>query len=67
MRLRAEAAECGGGRILSLSVSPWIMGYPHRIATLERLLGRILDTNSIWPADGTEIVDAFTAQVLNAA
>jgi allantoinase len=66
-RLRAEAAECGGGRILSLSVSPWIMGYPHRIAALERLLGRILDSNSIWPADGIEIVDAFSAQVLNAA
>lgn len=63
-RLRTEAGECGGGRILSLSVSPWIMGYPHRIAALERLLGRLLDSNSIWHADGIEIADAFSAQVI---
>src|SRR5262249_22981992 len=31
-RLDAEARQ--HGRILSLSVSPWIMGYPHRISTL---------------------------------
>ena len=62
-RFRAEATGGAGGRILSLSVSPWIMGYPHRIAALERLLGGILDSNSIWAADGIEIADAFSAQV----
>jgi allantoinase len=66
-RLRAEASQRGGGRILSLSISPWIMGYPHRIATLERLLGRILEGGSIWHANGMDIVDSFRHQVLKAA
>jgi len=63
-RLGAEAGQHGGGRILSLSVSPWIMGYPHRIATLERLLGRILESGSIWHANGMQIADIFREQVL---
>jgi hypothetical protein len=66
-RLRAEAVQRGGGRILSLSISPWIMGYPHRIVTLERLLGRILEGGSIWHANGMDIVDSFRHQVLKAA
>ena len=61
-RLTAEAARHGSGRLLSLSISPWIMGYPHRIATLERLLGRIIETGSVWPATGAEIVDQIHAQ-----
>ena len=65
-QLRAEADQRDGGRILSLSVSPWIMGYPHRIATLERLLGRILESGSIWHANGMQIADRFRAQVVNA-
>jgi allantoinase len=40
-RLRREAAECGDGRLLTLNISPWIMGQPYRIAALERLLGEI--------------------------
>ena len=61
-RLRAEAARHESGRILSLSVTPWILGYPHRIATLERLLKSVLDTGAAWNATGAEIVDQFTAQ-----
>lgn len=62
-RLLAEAEQNRGGRILSLSISPWILGYPHRIATFERLLGRILATDGVWHANGTEIVTAFKSQV----
>src|SRR5262249_58698093 len=61
-RLAAEAGESGGGRILSLSVSPWIMGYPHRIATLQRMLGRILESGSVWHANGMQIADTFMMQ-----
>jgi allantoinase len=60
-RLGVEAGR-NGGRILSLSVSPWIMGYPHRIATLQRLLGRILESGSVWHANGIEIADIFMMQ-----
>jgi hypothetical protein len=60
--LSLEAGAAGGGRILSLSVSPWIMGYPHRIATLQRLLARILNSGSGWHANGMQIADTFTMQ-----
>ena len=62
-RLHAEAGQHGGGRILSLSVSPWILGYPHRISALERMLGKILEAGSVWHATGMEIVDAFKKQM----
>jgi allantoinase len=58
IRLTQEAVQYRSGRILSLSVTPWILGYPHRIAALERLLGRILDSGSVWSANGFEIVEA---------
>lgn len=57
-RLLAEATQ-HGGRLLSLSVSPWVLGYPHRIRALERILGTIMSQGSVWPATGAEIVEAF--------
>jgi allantoinase len=66
-QLAAEAGQYRSGRILSLSVTPWILGYPHRIAALERLLGQILESDSVWHATGMEIVDAFKRQTLGAA
>ena len=58
-RLHGEAGRHGGGRILSLSISPWILGYPHRIGALERMLAKIMDTGSVWHATGMEIVDCL--------
>jgi peptidoglycan/xylan/chitin deacetylase (PgdA/CDA1 family) len=62
-RLHAEAGQYRGARILSLSVSPWVLGYPHRISTLERVLTRIMEVGSVWHATGMEIVTAFKSQV----
>ncbi|WP_414463726.1 hypothetical protein [Hyphomicrobium sp. DY-1] len=56
-RLRAETAD--GARILSLSVSPWIVGYPHRIAAFERMLDGLLDQGPFWVATGREIFEAY--------
>ena len=64
-RLDDEARRLGNGRILSLSISPWILGYPHRIATFERLLKKILNKGSVWPATGAEIISVFKAQTEN--
>lgn len=66
-RLRGEAERQGGGRVLSLSLTPWILGYPHRIAMLERLLRTILDRGAIWNATGQEIADAFLSQTAERA
>ena len=62
-RLHAEAERLGSARILSLSISPWILGYPHRIGTLERVLRKISDNGSVWHATGLEIADAFKKQM----
>jgi peptidoglycan/xylan/chitin deacetylase (PgdA/CDA1 family) len=59
--LLAES-ERHGGRLLSLSVTPWITGYPHRIGALRRILDAILQAGSVWPATGSEVLRAFTAQ-----
>jgi len=58
--LLSEAKKLGSGRILSLSISPWIMGYPHRIAVLERMLKKVLDSGVVWNATGKEIVRVVT-------
>ena len=41
--LYAEAASTGSGRILTLTITPWLMGQPHRIRALGALLDRILE------------------------
>lgn len=60
--LIAEAERYGSGRILSLSITPWILGYPHRIGALARLLVHLLESRSVWNATGMEIVDTLNKQ-----
>ena len=59
--LYAEAAETGSGRILTLTITPWLMGQPHRIRALAAMLDRLLEPVGVWPATGAEIVDAWRA------
>jgi peptidoglycan/xylan/chitin deacetylase (PgdA/CDA1 family) len=55
-----EAGEAGG-RMLALMVHPWIIGQPHRIGALERVLGEIRGRPGVWPATAGEILAAWTA------
>jgi len=55
-------ARAYGGRVLSLSVTPWIMGYPHRISGFARLLETLLASGSVWPATGAELMLEFRRQ-----
>lgn len=59
--LYREAAE-HGGRILSLPMRPWLIGVPHRIGGLERILDHVTGKAGVWPATGTEILAAWRAQ-----
>jgi allantoinase len=59
--LHEEAAR-EGGRILALSLHPWVIGQPYRIGALERTLGHIMNHKDVWAATASEILDAFTAQ-----
>jgi peptidoglycan/xylan/chitin deacetylase (PgdA/CDA1 family) len=56
-----EAAS-SGGRIMALSLRPWISGVPHRIAAIEQVLDRMAGRTSVWSATGAEILAAWKAQ-----
>ena len=59
--LCAEAARAGG-RLLALSLHPWLIGQAHRIAKLERVLDCILAKNGVWCATPGDIVQSWRAQ-----
>ncbi len=60
--LLAEAEATGHGRLLALSIHPWLMGQPHRIAALESALEHISAQKGIWTASAAEIVAAWREQ-----
>ena len=51
-----------GGRIMSITLTPWWIGQPHRISALAEALDRILDHAGVWSATSAEIFDAWKAQ-----
>ncbi len=57
-------AEAGAdnGRIMALTIHPWIIGQPHRIKALENALTHIMGKGGVWAATGTEILDAWRGQ-----
>ena len=59
--LYAEAEE-GGGRIMAISLNPWVTGQAYRIKALEEALSYIANHDGVWSATGSEILDAFKAQ-----
>lgn len=58
--LYAEAAQ-EGGRMLALSIHPWVLGQPHRIGYLEAVLEYIMAHDQVWSAPATAICDAWRA------
>jgi allantoinase len=50
-----------GGRIMSVSLHPWVIGQPYRIGALESALAHIMRHPGVWPATGAEILDAWKA------
>ncbi|HSG79916.1 MAG TPA: polysaccharide deacetylase family protein [Acidimicrobiia bacterium] len=59
--LDAEARR-EGGRLLALSVHPWLLGQPHRIAAFEEILGMLTSRDGVWVAPAIEIVEAWEGQ-----
>jgi allantoinase len=59
--LLAEA-KAQGGRVLALSLHPWVMGQPHRMKHLERVLAHIAASQEVWNAAPGALIDAFAAQ-----
>lgn len=57
-----EEAAAQGGRIMAISLHPWIIGQPYRIGALEGALAHFMKHPGVWPATGAEILDAWLAQ-----
>lgn len=57
--LAREAKQTGGGRMLPLNVTPYILGLPYRIDAFERLLLDLAGRPEAWFARGDQIIDAW--------
>jgi peptidoglycan/xylan/chitin deacetylase (PgdA/CDA1 family) len=57
----AGRSDCGG-RIVALSLRPWLSGVPHRIAAVEAVLDHIGRHAGVWNATGSEILEVWRAQ-----
>jgi len=55
-------SENGGGRIMAITLHPWMTGQPHRIKALQTALAHIMGHDGVWSATGWEILTAFKAQ-----
>lgn len=60
--LYREAVETGSGRVVGISLHPYIVGLPHRIGALRRGLEYICRHPGVWRATGAEIADHVLAQ-----
>jgi allantoinase len=56
-----EATE-QGGRILSLSLHPWVLGQPHRIRHLEAALAYVMAQPGVWNTSAAEVLAVFVNQ-----
>jgi len=60
--LLLDEARRQGGRLLALSVHPWLLGQPHRIGYFEAVLDNLSHRPGIWNAAPGAIVDCWRAQ-----
>lgn len=55
--------KTGGGRLLPLHLTPYIIGLPYRMDAFERLLADLVARPATWFATGAEILDSFRSQM----
>lgn len=58
--LYREASE-DNGRVMAISLHPWVIGQPYRIGALEEALAHIMRHRGVWAATGSQILDAWRA------
>ena len=56
-----------GGRIMAISLHPWVIGQPYRMGALEEALAHIMRHKGVWAATGSEILDAWKSSAAAAA
>jgi peptidoglycan/xylan/chitin deacetylase (PgdA/CDA1 family) len=58
--LYEEGAD--SGRVMAISLHPYLVGQPHRARYLDRALAYIAAHSHVWLATGSEILDAYLSQ-----
>ena len=56
-----KESATAGGRIMAISLHPWVIGQPYRMRALEEALAHIMRHPGVWAATGSEIFDAWKA------
>ena len=56
-----KESATAGGRIMAISLHPWVIGQPYRMRALEEALTHIMRHPGVWAATGSEILDAWKA------
>jgi peptidoglycan/xylan/chitin deacetylase (PgdA/CDA1 family) len=56
-----EAHDSGHARLLTLNVSPWLVGQPYRIAAFERVLDRLFALDGTLAVDTAAVIAAHQA------
>jgi peptidoglycan/xylan/chitin deacetylase (PgdA/CDA1 family) len=56
-----KESATAGGRIMAISLHPWVIGQPYRMRALEEALTHIMRQPGVWAATGSEILDAWKA------
>ena len=57
-----EESQKYGGRVMQITLTPYVIGQPFRIKSLETILAHITKKKGVWSATGAEIVEAWKAQ-----
>ncbi|HZU07927.1 MAG TPA: polysaccharide deacetylase family protein [Chloroflexota bacterium] len=55
------------GRVMAIALHPFITGVPHRAKYLDQALAYVTGHRHVWLATGSEILDAYRAQLAHAA
>ena len=54
-----KESATAGGRVMAISLHPWVIGQPYRMRALEEALTHIMRHKGVWAATGSEILDAW--------
>ncbi len=60
--LLRQEAKTTGGRILHLSLTPYVIGQPFRIHILKSVLSKLVESGDIWSATGGKILEVWKQQ-----
>lgn len=72
-RMLVDAVEClrvegaSSGRVLCIGLHPYLIGQPHRIDYLDRMLAFLARVDSVWMATAGEIADWYIAHYYESA